>query len=264
MSARLTALQGAVAGVHELSPDRRAAEPSSFARSVLAVLDRAEYRRCDRGEDLEDIYRLRYAAYRLNDLVPEDSSRSVQDEMDDLPNCHRFGLYIDGDLVSTIRLHTVTAETPFSPAMSVYADILAPRLAAGEVFIDPSRFAVHPDWSRIYPQIPYLTLRLPGMACIHYGAPYCISMIREDHAAFYRRVYKSRPIGDARPYGGVINCFALLYQADVLAIMDETYARYPFFKSTPIERRLMFAEPRMGELAPLTILPTPRYIQAAA
>ena len=264
MSARVTALPGAVERVSGLARAHVAGEPSGFARSVLSVLERAEYRRCDKGEDLEDIYRLRYAAYRLSDLVPPDPSRAVHDELDDLPNCHRFGLYIDGHLVSTIRLHTVTADTPYSPAMSVYSDVLEPRLAAGEVFIDPSRFAVHPEWSRIYPQIPYLTLRLPGMACIHYNAPFCISMIREDHAAFYKRVYKSRPIGDPRPYAGVINCFALLYQADVLAIMDETYERYPFFKSTAIERRLMFAEPRKGELAPLTILPTARYMQVAA
>ncbi|TIU61115.1 MAG: hypothetical protein E5W25_29540, partial [Mesorhizobium sp.] len=33
---------------------------SSFARNVSAMLERTEYRRCDKGEDLEDIYRLRY------------------------------------------------------------------------------------------------------------------------------------------------------------------------------------------------------------
>ena len=81
------------------------------------------------------------------------------------------------------------------------------------------------------------------MACFHFNAPYCLSTIQEDHAGFYKRIYRSRPIGDARPYRGVINCFALLYQADVLAIREETYARFPFFKSTPMEQRLMFSKP---------------------
>ncbi|QPC85522.1 hypothetical protein GA830_01255 [Mesorhizobium sp. NBSH29] len=244
--------------------EEQAGNTSSFARNVLAALERTEYRRCDKGEDLEDIYKLRYASYRLNNLVPENPDHLVHDPYDDLPNCYRFGIYVDGHLVSTIRLHHVSAATPKSPSMSVYADILQPRLDAGESFIDPSRFAADVEWSRTYPQAPYLTLRLAGMACFYFNAPYCISMIREDHAAFYKRVYQSRPIGEERPYAGVINCYALLYQADVLAIQDQTFQRFPFFKSTPLEQRLMFGKQSHGELAPLTILPTAKYILDAA
>lgn len=264
MPASLTSLQGAAGGRLGNADTPEAGDVSAFARNIFAVLERTEYRRCDSGEDLENIYRLRYAAYRLNDLVPENRQRMVTDEFDDLPNCHRFGVYVDGHLVSTIRLHVVTPAMPESPSTSVYPDILLPRLAAGERFIDPSRFAAHPEWSRLYPQLPYLTLRLAGMACFHFDAPYCISMIREDHAAFYKRVYKSRPIGDARPYGGVINCSALLYQADVLAIQADTFARFPFFWSSRLEQRLLFGRPRKGDPAPLTVLPTARYGRSAA
>lgn len=237
---------------------------STFARHVESLLERTEYRRCEKGEDLEDIYRLRYAAYKLNDLVPENRDHIVHDPFDELPNCYRFGVFIDGNLVSTIRLHSVSAAMPWSPSMSVYPDILEPRLAAGGRFVEPSRFAADHEWSRVYPQIPYLTLRLAGMACFHFDAPHCISMIREDHAAFYKRIYRSRPIGDARPYGGVINCFALLYEADVLAIKEETYARFPFFRSTKLEQRMLFGEPPVGEAAPLTVLPTAKYLSDAA
>lgn len=264
MNGNVTSLRGAADESGTVDGDASGKEMSSFARNIFAMLERTEYRRCESGEDLEAIYRLRYAAYRLNDLVPENPQRMVTDEFDDLPNCHRFGVYVDGNLASTIRLHVVTAATPQSPSTSVYPDILLPRLRAGERFIDPSRFAAHPDWMRVYPQLPYLTLRLAGMACYHFNAPYCISMIREDHAAFYRRVYQSRPIGPARDYGGVINCAALLYQADVLAIQDETFARFPFFWSSKVEQRLMFGRTAKGEPAPLTILPTARYMQKAA
>lgn len=263
MSARVTALPNA-ADSDRLPGIRTGENDSAFVRSVFSLLERTEYRRCDRGEDLEDVYRLRYRAYRLNDLVPENADRMVMDEFDTLPNCHRFGIYVDGQLVSTIRLHDVCAATPYSPSTSVYPDILLPRLNAGDRFIDPSRFAADPEWSRLYPQLPYVTLRLAGMACFHFNAPFCISMIREDHVAFYKRIYQSRPIGDARPYGGVINCFALLYQADVLAIQDQTFARFPFFWSSRVEQRMMFGRPPQGELAPLTILPTAKYLRAAA
>jgi len=101
------------------------------------------------------------------------------------------------------------------------------------------------------------------MACFHFKAPYCLSTIREDHAGFYKRIYYSERIGEARPYPGVFNK-VVLYRADVNAIRERSFQRFPFFKSTPMEQRMMFGKPPKGELAPLTILPTARYYREAA
>ena len=46
---------------------------SSFVRNVFSILERTEYRRCENGEDVENIYRLRYKAYRRTDMVPGNS-----------------------------------------------------------------------------------------------------------------------------------------------------------------------------------------------
>jgi hypothetical protein len=240
-----------------------ASEISSFARNVMALLERAEYRRCDKGEDLEDIYRLRYKSYRLSDMVSESTDHSIHDELDEAPNCYKFGIYVDGVLVSTLRIHHACAATPQSPSTTVYGDILRPMMAKRLSFVDPSRFAADPDWSRVYPQIPYLTLRLAGMACFHFDAPYCLSTIREEHAGFYRRIYCSEQIGELRNYPG-LNYPVVLYRADVNAIRERSFARFPFFKSTPMEQRLMFGKQGQGELAPLTILPTAKYFLDAA
>lgn len=260
MSAHLAALRR-MAGANDVA---LAWESSSFLRHVGDLLERIEYRRCDRGEDLEDIYRLRYKAYRLGGLVAPDAMGMVSDRLDDLPNCHRFAVYADGEMISTVRLHAVSAEHPHSPATSVYSDLLMPRLAQGERFIDPSRFAADPEWARIHPQVPYVTLRLAVMACFHFGASHCISMIRGDHVAFYKRVFQSKAIGEGRTYGGVINTTALLYEADVMAIRERVFTRYPFFQSTPMEQRLMFGTPPKDEPAPLTVLPTAKFLRRAA
>jgi hypothetical protein len=235
-------------------------EISEFSRKVSELLERTEYRRCDKGEDLEDIYRLRYKSYRLSDMVSDIPGQMIHDPLDETPNCYKFGIYIDGTLVSTLRIHHVSGKTPFSPSMMVYGDILRPLLAGGDTFIDPSRFAADPEWSRVYPQIPYLTLRLAGMACFHFQAPYCLSTIKEEHAGFYKRIYRSEQIGELRDYPG-LNYPVVLYRATVAAIRERSFTRYPFFKSTPMEQRMLFARPDRGELAPLTILPTAKYIR---
>jgi hypothetical protein len=236
---------------------------SVFVRNVTAMLERTEYRRCDKGEDLEDVYRLRYKSYRANDMVPENESRVIRDELDESPNVYRFGVYIDQTLVSTLRIHHVTSETPWSPSTRAFGELVRPMLDEGRTFICPSRFASDPEWSKVYPQIPYLTLRLAGMACLHFQVPYCLSTIREDHAGFYRRIYNAEKIGGPRSYPGVYNK-VVLYRADVNAIREVSFQRFPFFKSTVMERRMMFGRSLSGELAPLTVLPTAKYYRDAA
>ncbi|MEO9336841.1 hypothetical protein ABFT80_05320 [Mesorhizobium sp. SB112] len=236
---------------------------SNFVKNVSEVLERTEYRRCDRGEDLEDIYRLRYKSYKSNDMVPDSENQTISDELDEVPNVYRYGIYVDGILVSTLRLHHVTLATPKSPSAKAFGDVVYPMLANGATFICPSRFASDPEWSRLIPQIPYLTLRLAGMACFHFDTPYCLLTVREDHAGFYKRIYYAEKISEARSYPGVFNK-VVLYRADVDAIRERSFKRFPFFKSTEMERRLMFGPTLKGEPAPLTILPTAKYLSDAA
>ena len=236
---------------------------SEFTRSVFAVMQRMEYRRCDKGEDLEDIYRLRYKSYRRHGVVPDMDSAEIHDDLDEVDNVHRFGVYIDQHLVSTLRIHHLDKEHRAGPSTQAFGDLVHPMIDAGDTFIDPSRFAADPEWSRVYPQIPYITLRLAGMACFYFGAPYCLSTVRDDHAAFYKRIYSSRLLAPARSYPGVF-AKVELYRADVLAIREESFKRFPFFWSSPMEQRLLFGKPREGELAPLTILPTVRTVARAA
>jgi len=238
-------------------------EVSTFAKNVAALLERTEYRRCDKGDDLEDIYRLRYKSYRMTDMVSDIPQQMIHDELDEAPNCYKFGIYIDGALFSTLRIHHARWNSPQSPSTTVYGDILRPMMAAGSSFIDPSRFAADPEWSRIFPQIPYLTLRLAGMACFHFEAPYCLATIREEHAGFYKRIYCSEQIGEKRQYPG-LNYPVILHRATVADIRERSFTRYPFFKSTALEQRMLFAKPRLGELAPLTVRPTAKYFSDAA
>lgn len=260
MNARLTMVQGGAEGVRS---GKGGASDTAFVRSVFSLLERTEYRRCDKGEDLEDIYRLRYRAYRVHGVVPAMTSRAIHDDLDETDNVYRFGVYVDQQLVSTLRIHTLDRAHRAGPSTQAFGDIVEPMIDAGDTFIDPSRFAADPEWSKVYPQIPYITLRLAGMACFYFDAPYCLSTIREDHAPFYKRIYNAQKIGEARPYPGVF-ARVELHRADVEAIRERSFQRFPFFFATPWEQRLMFGSTVKGEPAPLTILPTARYMQHAA
>lgn len=262
MTTPIATLPKAVQGSSRVVGQSAAAD-SAFVKSVFSLLERTEYRRCDKGEDLEDIYRLRYRAYRVHGVVPAMASRMIHDDLDEVDNVYRFGVYVDRELVSTLRIHVLDKDHRAGPSTQAFGDVVLPMIDAGDTFIDPSRFAADPEWSKVYPQLPYITLRLAGMACFYFQAPYCLSTIREDHAAFYKRIYASRKIGDARSYPGVYTKVEL-YSADVGAIRERSFQRYPFFFSAPSEERMMFGRPAKGEPEPLTILPTARYMLNAA
>lgn len=241
----------------------RTSEGSAFSRNVSQLLEKVEYRRCETGEDLEDIYRLRYDSYRAAGLITEQSERRIVDAYDGLPNAYSFGVYFEGHLVSTIRLHHITQEQPKGPSMNLFGDVLTPRLQAGESFVDPSRFAADHEWAASLRVVPYITLRLAHVACRYFEPTACLTTVREEHIAFYvRTLYAERVMG-ARNYPG-LTVAGHLYQSIYPDAPDKVAARFPFFESTPMEQRMLFEPQPFGQPAQLTVLPTAKYRQAAA
>lgn len=237
---------------------------TAFSRSVLDLLERIEYRRCESGEDLEAVYRLRYRAFHSHGLLDTILDGKLVDHLDETPNCYSFGVFMDGELVSTVRLHHLTKEIPAAPIMTVFGDRLMPRLAAGDTFIDPSRLAIEPELSSTANRaLPYVTLRLAVMANEYFDTTSCVSMIRAEHTSFYNRIFGSVQVGAPRIYPP-FTMPIYLYESRCDENMQPTLLRFPFFRSTAGERRMMFAKPAMGDLAPLTILPTAKYFSRAA
>ena len=147
------------------------AEPHA-PRSVRGsgLFDRVDYRLIETSEDKDRICALRYRGYLHGGLIAPSASQRVSDRYDDAPNAWTFGIYVDGELCSSLRLHVLTPEWRMSYTTDVFGDVLHPRLDKGEVFIDPSRFVADPDKAKRFPELPYLTLRLADLACEHFNA----------------------------------------------------------------------------------------------
>lgn len=236
---------------------------SAFSRSVMDLLERIEYRRCESGEDLEAVYRLRYKAFHAHGLLDTIVEQKLVDHLDETPNCYSFGVFMDNELVSTVRLHHLTKEVPAAPIMTVFGDRLMPRLARGESFIDPSRLSIDPDLSSSANRaLPYVTLRLAVIANSYFNTTSCVSMIRGEHKAFYNRVFGSVQVGSSRVYPP-FTMPIYFYESRCDENMARTIERFPFFRSTASERRMLFVRPVRGEPTPLTILPTAKYLKAA-
>lgn len=222
--------------------DTAGAPVSRFAGTLIDLLDRVEYRRVSVEDQFDPVYRLRYEAYRREEFIPINSEEVVRDKYDDLPNVYSFGVYIDGQLVSTVRFHHLTKDYRQSPNYGLFSDILGPILDAGHVVLDPGRFTTDHEASLAYPALPYLTLRIPTIAVLHFNAKYCLNSVRQEHGAFYRRVYRSVALSEPRSNPG-LTFPVVLYACDLIPIYDDLLRRYPFFASTREEREAMFGAP---------------------
>ena len=203
------------------------------------LLENVDYRRIETPAEKEQIYRLRYRAYLREGAILPSESGMVTDRYDDLPNNFTFGIYINGELCSSIRISVLTAEWRGSPSSEMFSDLLHPELERGKLIIDPTRFVADPDKARRNPELPYVTVRLGYIACGYFNADIGLANVRPEHRAFYRKVFLQEPWGEPRLYPGLIKPVGLV-AARYQETRDVVFHRFPYMRSSAFERRTLF------------------------
>ena len=211
----------------------------SFADGVAGLLDRIDCRLAENEADREAIFRLRYQAYLREGAISPRLSKIFFDPYDDTDNVWLFGLYLDDALASSIRIHVASRKHPRFPSLDVFADLLQPELDAGRVIIDPTRFVTDRNLSRLHRGLPHLTLRLCWLAAEYFNAEHFLVAIRTEHQAFYRRTFQHRLICSPRPYPLLAKPISLM-TVYYPSVADDVHRRYPFFRSSFFERRMLF------------------------
>lgn len=203
------------------------------------LLQQVRYRLAESDEDKEAIYRLRYRAYLNEGAIEPNPDQRTTDRFDDLPNTWIFGVYFEDILTSSIRITVASPEHPVSPSVEVFADLLEPKLANGDVIVDPTRFVGDPDRQKRFPELPYMTLRLAYVATSHFNASIGIATVRAEHQAFYRRFFMHREWAPPRMFPGLLKPVSLMAVDDPV-VRDKVYARYPYLVSTAAEQKALF------------------------
>jgi hypothetical protein len=231
------------------------AEPraSLFVRGG-ALFDRVDYRPIETPEEKDQLYLMRYRAYTHGGLIPPSESERYSDRYDDAPDVWTFGIYVDGELCSSIRLHVLTSERRMSCTTELFGDVLHPRLDKGEVFIDPARFVADPEKAQRFPELPYLTVRLVFLACEYFNADTGLALVRPAHQAFYRRVFLNETIAEPRPFPNALAKVALM-ASDFRTVREKVLARFPIMRSSAFERRMLFdrGSPRRALSRPVLV-----------
>lgn len=211
----------------------------SFSERVQSLLDRVDYRLAVSEEEKDAIYRLRYDAYLKEGAIQPNFGRRLSDAYDDSDNGWIVGVHVDGCLVSSMRIHLGMPGMTDMVATNTFAEHVQPLLADGKKIIDPTRFVVDPAAARLYPELPYATVRIGHMATEYFQADVVLATVRTEHQAFYKRVFGHKVVCEARPYPTLIKPLSLMV-LDYQAERERIVQRYPFFRSTFFERRALF------------------------
>jgi len=220
--------------------------PQSFSDRVLSLLEKVEHRVAKTPAEREAAFRLRLDAYRkIGILQRSDGDQLYDPRYDDAPNAWITTTFIDGELAGTVRVNIGTDENAILPGLQVFADVLVPRLLAGQVIAEFTRLAARLSLSSIYPELAYIIMRPAFMAAEHFDADCAVSTPRAEHIAFYRRAFGATVWRPPRDYPGVTTKIACV-GADYRLARQFIELRYPFFKSDPREREALFGPSNLG------------------
>lgn len=206
---------------------------------VERLLQRVDYRRADTDEQRAAIFKLRYDAYLREGAIGPNLSEQFSDPLDDRDNVWIYGVYIDDQLASSIRLSITIPGDTYVPAVDVFGDVLLPEIMAGKRVVDPTRFVADKECSRAFPELPYVTVRLPWLASDYFNADLLLAAVRREHQAFYKRTLGHQPVCEARPYPKLQKPISLM-SLNYKEARDRVHQRYPFFRSNHFERRMLF------------------------
>ena len=77
------------------------------------------------------------------------------------------------------------------------------------------------------------------MCTRYFKADELLAAVRAEHQAFYRRIFQHRMVCAPRPYPLLAKPIGLM-TIDYQAVAEQVHRRYPFFRSTLFERRMLF------------------------
>lgn len=194
---------------------------------IFETLDFCKYAVFTKGDDLEEICRLRYDCYRAEGSIPRNSRGLMWDPDDESPNCVHVAVQFADTLLASVRLHFASDWSWNTPTINVFPDILD-ALPDGISLLDPTRFVVRPEAREVGLPLHFVALRIPFLAAMFYDVSLALAPVRREHFPFYRRYLGYEVWAQPRLYPGLKKPVGLL-ATKPWKHREKVLEKYPFF-----------------------------------
>jgi hypothetical protein len=102
-------------------------------------------------------------------------------------------------------------------------------------------------------------MRLVTMASEYFDVDRCLSLVKPQHAAFYKKMVEFRTVVPPTFETGNYTIPLTLLSSDLRDARPRIYQRFPFLRAHWYEMRMLFGDLNELPFTPLTILPTARF-----
>lgn len=216
--------------------------PSGLIKSVIDFLDHVTYKRMVSEADLEAVFRLRHDNYVAAGHFDGTADGVFTDHLDHVPGVENVGIYVDGELMGCVRLHVIDKDRRQSCAMEIYDHVLNPKLDAGLVMVDTSRFCCDLKQNKRHPALPLAAIRVPGLLAVQCKAHYTLATVTAPHIPFYKRVLESVDWFDGGIRYPELTAVVHLLASDMRNIHSLAYHNRQYLWSTYEERHALFGD----------------------
>ena len=219
------------------------AKPQGTMGWTVAFLDRCLYRAMTTEEDMDFLSRWRWKHYMEQETIKNRSMTVLdfEDGKDRLPTARTVGLYVDGVLVSAMRLHAINAEAYNIDVVDICKDRVEREVADGRRFVYSSRWVSDPKFSATVPAI-VATTRITPLAAEYHRADFALSSSRENHVKMYQRMQNAVLWSDKPKAIDNLEYLYHLIASDYHEFRDRIPVDRQGYLSSHRERAAMFAE----------------------
>jgi len=187
----------------------------------------------------DEVYALRYRAYRSEGAIDSNSRERFTDTYDEQPNHVLWALCDHERVVGSIRTTWFDPIEPHLriPELDAYSDDVTRIVPDGKRLLSGNRFVTEPERERKNSLIVLLLLR-HHMIVAQQRADYALAAVRQNHLSFYRRMLRLAKISEGRIYPGLASTMYLT-ACEFAPNIDHVYSSNPILRPKGYERVLL-------------------------
>jgi hypothetical protein len=186
----------------------------------------------------DEVYELRYRAYRREEAIAACPSQRFVDKYDGQPNHILWALTEHERVIGSIRTTWYDPTERWTiPEMEGYGEDVSRIVPQHAKILSGNRFVTEPDRSERSSLSALLLLRY-HMVVAKQRAQYALAAVRMNHLPFYKRVLRLERASEGRVYPGLSSIMYLTACRFEENILD-VYERTPLLRPHGYERMLL-------------------------
>lgn len=185
----------------------------------------------------DEVYCLRYRAYRKEDAIEPNEAEAFEDHYDHQPNHVLWALTYETRVIGSMRTTWFGPDDPYKiPEMEAYAEYIS-SIPTNLRILSGNRLVTDPDLASTSSRLVLLLFR-HHLAIARQKTDWAVAAVRKNHLPFYRRVLHLEKVSEARTYPG-LRCSMCLMACDFHQNIADVIEETPLLKPRGYEKMFL-------------------------